>query len=117
MGVRLDSIWIRACSRSRNRFTTWSMVVGAGAAAGCCTGAACAAAGGVVSAACWDDCPVCASPLLLGCAEGCESAACWPAALIEANRVAVNIAFQGDMFSPFQAENWRLKNTGGSKRG
>jgi hypothetical protein len=37
---------------------------------------------------------------------GCESAACWPVALIEANRVAVNIAFQVHMtlLSIFQAE-------------
>src|ERR1700687_834747 len=94
MGVRLESILIRACSRSMNKFTTWSMVVGAGAVAACCTGAAWAAADGVVSAAC---CPVCASLVLLGSAEGCEFVVCWPAALIEGNRVAVNIAFQGDM--------------------
>src|ERR1700722_3643295 len=97
MGVRSESILIRACSRSMNRLTTWSMVVGAGAAAGSCTGAACAAAGCVVSEACWDGCVVCASLVLFGCAEGCESAACWPAALIEANRVAVKIAFQVHM--------------------
>src|SRR3984957_19172812 len=118
MGVLLESILIRACSRSMNRFTTWSMVVGADAASGCCTGAACAAAGGVVSAACWDGCVDCASLVLLGCAGGCESAACWPAALIEANRVAVNIAFQVHMtlFS-ISGQTWRLKNTRGSESG
>src|ERR1700733_6426207 len=65
------------------RLTTWSMVVGAGAAADGCSGAACAAD----AAACWDGCAV-------GGADGCESAVCCATALIEASRAAVNIAFQ-----------------------
>src|SRR5579864_1129173 len=97
MGVRLDSILTRACSRCRNRVTTSSIVVGAGEAMGCCSEAACTATGMLVSGVCWEGCAVCASLVLLGSAEGCESAACWPAALIEANSVAVNIAFQGDI--------------------
>src|ERR1700722_17131871 len=79
-----------------NRVTTWSMVVGAGPAAGCEASVGVCAGVAVDGATGGDGCAVCVASAATGCADGCESAACCAAALIgtsrAASRAAANIA-------------------------
>src|SRR5689334_1310030 len=84
---------MRPCSRSMNRLTTWSIVVGAACTAGAAAGCAACADGST---------EVCAGAELAGC-DACalwdtvcadESAACCAAALNEPSRAAVMIQFE-----------------------
>src|SRR5579864_6039549 len=91
-----------------NRFTTWSIVVGAANVAGgsmvcgaelcepwvCgpCAGACCCVAGS--GEGCCEGCAVCVVCGAAGCADACESAACCAAALNDASRAAVTNHFE-----------------------